>query len=34
MCDGSGTFISWDIDLRVLCYMSSIAGDEMDSDPL
>jgi prepilin-type N-terminal cleavage/methylation domain-containing protein len=34
MCDGSGTFISWDIDLRVLCYMSSIAGGELDNDPL
>ena len=34
MCDGSGDFISFDIDLRVLCFLSSIAGGETEADPI
>jgi prepilin-type N-terminal cleavage/methylation domain-containing protein len=34
MCDGSGGWVSWDIDLRVFAYMASIGGDEIESDPL
>jgi prepilin-type N-terminal cleavage/methylation domain-containing protein len=33
MCDGSGSWVSWDIDLRIFAYMTSIAGDEAESDP-
>jgi prepilin-type N-terminal cleavage/methylation domain-containing protein len=33
-CDGSGTWISWDVDARVFTYMTSIAGGEAESDPL
>ena len=34
MCDGSGGWVNWDIELRVFAYMSSIAGGETESDPL
>jgi prepilin-type processing-associated H-X9-DG protein len=34
MCDGSGTFMSFDIDLRLFAYMSSIAGGETEGDVL
>jgi len=34
MCDGSGSWINWDIDVKVFAYMTSIAGEEIDSDPL
>ena len=34
MCDGSGNFISWDIDLRLFAYMASIAGGEAENDAL
>ena len=34
MCDGSGSFMSFDIDMRLFAYMASIAGDEAESDPL
>ena len=34
MCDGSGDFLSFDIDLRLLCFMSSIAGSETESDQI
>jgi prepilin-type N-terminal cleavage/methylation domain-containing protein len=34
MCDGAGNWISWDIDLKVLCFLTSIAGGELESDPL
>lgn len=34
MCDGSGDWISWDIDQRVFAYMTSIAGGELEADPL
>jgi prepilin-type N-terminal cleavage/methylation domain-containing protein len=33
MCDGSGSWVGWDIDTRVFCYMTSIAADEVDTDP-
>jgi prepilin-type processing-associated H-X9-DG protein len=34
MCDGSGGWISWDIELRIFAYMCSIAGGESESDRL
>ncbi len=34
MCDGSGSWVGWDIDLRVFAFMASIAGGETESDPL
>ncbi len=34
MCDGSGEFLSFDIDLRLLCFKASIAGGETESDPI
>jgi prepilin-type N-terminal cleavage/methylation domain-containing protein len=34
MCDGSGNFMSFDVDLRVFAYMASVAGGESESDPL
>ena len=34
MCDGSGSWVGWDIDLRIFAYMASIAGGESESDPL
>jgi prepilin-type N-terminal cleavage/methylation domain-containing protein len=34
MCDGSGGWVSFDIDPRIFAYMTSIAGDEAESDPL
>ena len=34
MCDGSGSWVGFDIDLKVFCYMASIAGAELESDPL
>jgi prepilin-type N-terminal cleavage/methylation domain-containing protein len=33
MCDGSGNWVGWDVDLRVFCYMTSIAAGEADTDP-
>jgi prepilin-type processing-associated H-X9-DG protein len=33
MCDGSGTFVTFDIESRVLAYMASIAAAELDTDP-
>jgi prepilin-type N-terminal cleavage/methylation domain-containing protein len=33
MCDGSGSWVSWDIDGRVFAYMTSIAGGELETDP-
>jgi prepilin-type N-terminal cleavage/methylation domain-containing protein len=32
MCDGSGTFLSFDIESRVLAYMTSIAAAELETD--
>jgi len=34
MCDGSGGWVGFDIDLRLFAYMASIAGGEVESDPL
>ena len=34
MCDGSGGFFSFDGDLKVFAYMTSIAGGENESDQL
>lgn len=34
MCDGSGSWVSWDVDQRVFAFMCSIAGGELDNDPL
>jgi hypothetical protein len=31
MCDGSGGWVSWDIDLRLFAFMSSIAGGELEA---
>jgi prepilin-type N-terminal cleavage/methylation domain-containing protein len=33
MCDGSGTFLNFDVESRILAYMASIAAAELDSDP-
>jgi len=33
LCDGSGTWISFDIEGRVFAYMTSIAGGELENDP-
>ncbi len=33
MCDGSGSWVNFDIEGRVFAYMTSIAGGELDSDP-
>lgn len=33
MCDGSGTFLSFDVESRILAYMASIAAAELDTDP-
>jgi len=32
MCDGSGSWINWDIDGKVFAYMTSIAGGELEGD--
>jgi prepilin-type processing-associated H-X9-DG protein len=34
MCDGSGSWVGWDIDLRTFAYMASVAGGELEGDPL
>jgi prepilin-type processing-associated H-X9-DG protein len=34
LCDGSGTFISFDIDLNVFAAMGSIAGGENENTGL
>jgi len=34
MCDGSGSWVNWDIEGRVFAYMTSIAGEELDTDPI
>jgi prepilin-type N-terminal cleavage/methylation domain-containing protein/prepilin-type processing-associated H-X9-DG protein len=34
MCDGSATFVSFDIENRLFAYMSTIAGGETEGDPL
>ena len=34
MCDGSGSWISWDIEGRTFAYLTSIAGGELESDAL
>jgi prepilin-type N-terminal cleavage/methylation domain-containing protein len=34
MCDGSGSWVGWDIEPRIFAYMASIAGSEIDTDPL
>jgi prepilin-type N-terminal cleavage/methylation domain-containing protein len=34
MCDGSGSWVGWDIEARIFAYMASIAGGELDADPL
>lgn len=34
MCDGSGGWVSWDIDLRLFAYLCTIGGGETESDPL
>jgi prepilin-type processing-associated H-X9-DG protein len=34
MCDGSGNFIAFDIDLKLFAFMASIAGGENENDPL
>jgi hypothetical protein len=31
-CDGSGQWLSFDVDGNVFAHMASIAGDELDSD--
>ena len=33
MCDGSGSWVNFDIEGRVFAYMTSIAGGELESDP-
>ena len=33
MCDGSGSWVSWDIDGVIFAYMTSIAGEELEADP-
>jgi hypothetical protein len=33
MCDGSGTWINFDVEGRVFAYMTSIAGGELEADP-
>jgi hypothetical protein len=34
LCDGSGSWVSWDIDGRIFAYMTSIAGGELENDPV
>jgi prepilin-type N-terminal cleavage/methylation domain-containing protein/prepilin-type processing-associated H-X9-DG protein len=34
MCDGSASWVGWDVDLRIFAYMASVAGGETESDAL